>query len=275
MIPKIIKTYNTLYLPYSHFWDLPFIWLFKILNKKIILTVHDGILHTGEKNFITQTLNNFRIYGATELIFLSDHVMKNVFNHLKIQKKYSVIPHPILDNSYVKFDRINNDTTNKLLFLGRIDRYKGLEMLMRSVINNKTIDKLIIAGKSNYNIDYLVDDRIQVVDKYLDEKEIGDLLSWADVLVLPYTEATQSGVITLGIYAEKIMICTEVGGFSEQLEKDESYWCQPNENSLSKIITKAFHDKENWPFIKKKLKEKKEKLSWDNISSEVEKKLAN
>jgi len=40
--------YSAIYFPYKHYWNLFFLWLFKLARKKTIMTVHDGILHEGE-----------------------------------------------------------------------------------------------------------------------------------------------------------------------------------------------------------------------------------
>lgn len=269
-LPKIYNDYSTLYLPYQHFWDIPFIFIFKLLGKKVVFTVHDGILHAGEKNYITQNLTDYRIRKATELIFLTKYVQELVEKDKKIKKKSYIIPHPILENPFFELKKETLKTKN-LLFFGRIDKYKGVEILMESAMKSEaSFEMLRIAGKNLYDISYLKHKKIEVINKYLSEKEIGRLINWADILVLPYLEATQSGVISLGIYGELPMICTKVGGFSEQLEEDEAFWCEPNVESLSKTISQAFNNQEKCIAIKEKLKLKKKKLTWSKIAQMVE-----
>lgn len=275
-VPKIYREYDILYLPYKHFWDIPFIFLFKLFGKKVLFTVHDGVLHQGEKNFLTQGLNNFRLKKASTLIFLTSFVKNLVKEELRIDKKSVIIPHPIIENNFIDFDK-RKETTKNILFLGRIDQYKGVELLMESVLTIKNdFDKLIIAGKSQYNVNYISDSKIEIIDKYLSEKEMGELLTWANVLVLPYTEATQSGVIALGIYAELLMVCSKVGGFREQLNSDECLWCEPNLNDLAKELKVSLElNKKEKNQIVDKLKQKKKFLSWENISKMVETNIKN
>lgn len=275
LLPKIYKDYNALYLPYKHFWDLPFIFIFRVFGKKVYFTVHDGVLHKGERDLLSQGMNNFRIKKSNEIIFLTEYVKENVFSYLKLNKTSYILPHPIIENDFVTFSEKTKGTRN-ILFLGRIDKYKGIELLMESAVEiDDSFDELIIAGKSQYKIDYIKHSKITILDKYLSEKEMGELLTWADVLVLPYTEATQSGVITLGIYAELPMICTEVGGFSEQLEKNESFWCQPNKESLIKAIKTVFSSPKEVDEVKQRLMLKKKENSWKEISKKIEKVLLN
>lgn len=267
---KIFKEYDVLYLPYKHFWDIPFIIIFKILGKKVLFTVHDGELHKGEKNLITQGLNNFRMKSASELVFLTNYVKDLVSNKFNINKVSHIIPHPIIENKYVDLNE-QKKPSNNVLFLGRIDKYKGVELLMDSVLEiEEHFDELVIAGKSLYDIKYISHPKITVNDKYLTNREIGELLTWADLLVLPYTEATQSGVIALGIYAELPMLCTNVGGFKEQLEEDECLWCEPNKNSIQKGLVDFFKNRIDRKEIITKMKQKKKELSFSNTSKKIE-----
>ncbi|XCF06520.1 glycosyltransferase family 4 protein [Tamlana crocina] len=270
LLPKIRKDYKALYLPYKHFWDLPFIFLFKFFNKEVIFTAHDGVLHKGERNWLTQSMNNCRLKMAKKVVYLTDYTRRHVERELGIVVNYEIVPHPIIENKFVEFNS-KKDRTNNLLFLGRIDKYKGVELLMESaIILGNSFDKLIIAGKSLYDVNYSKHDKIEVLDKYLSEEEIGKLLSWADVLILPYTEATQSGVISLGIYAELPMVCTNVGGFSEQLAMDECFWCEPNSKSLVNAIIDSLDNQEKRNNIKKALIKKKSRLTWKNAAAQIE-----
>ncbi|MFD0834736.1 glycosyltransferase family 4 protein [Mariniflexile aquimaris] len=270
LIPQLYKNYDILYLPYQHLWDIPFILLFKLLGRKVVFTVHDGVLHTGERNFIMQFLTNYRMRHSNCLIYLTQYVKRLVEERYKIIKPSHIVPLPIIENDFINIKKRNRDSKN-LLFLGRIDKYKGVEMLMDSVFDiPNEFDRLIIAGKSLYTIDYLKHEKIEIKDKYLSEEEIGALLSWANVLILPYTEATQSAVITLGVYAELPMICTKVGGFSEQLAEDESFWCEPNKEDLALTIKEVFKNPEKYNNIKNKLTEKKNDLSWSVIAKQIE-----
>ncbi len=259
-----IKQYKTLYLPYHHFWDIPFIMLFKLCNKRIVFTVHDGILHQGEDGFFIKMMHKIRLKFSTDFIFLTEFVEKSVSEKYRKGKNSVVIPHGLITNAYWKPKVKSN---KNLLFLGRISKYKGVELLIETIADVEgDYNKLIIAGKSNYKLSYSNHPKIEVQDKYLTEEEIGNLLTWADILILPYTEATQSGVISLGITAEIPMICTNVGGFREQLLEDECVWVAPNKKSLKSGIEQLINDVELSHKYQAKMKIKKQNLSWREIS---------
>lgn len=267
LLPKLYKEYDTLYLPYMHYWDWPFIIFFKLLKRKIINTAHDGLLHKGDNGIVLDFLNKVEIKISDELIVLTDYVKDLVVKNFKYNKPIYVVPHGLLENQYIDQNK-TEDEGKRVLFLGRVSKYKGVEMLIESILKT-SFENLIIAGKSNYKIEYIKDNRINIIDKYLTEKEIGELLTWANILVLPYLEASQSGVISLGISAELPMVCTNVGGFGEQLESDEAIWVNPNANELSSGIEYILGNLDERKRLIEKMKTKKTTLSWRTISHKI------
>jgi glycosyltransferase involved in cell wall biosynthesis len=270
LIPRLWKQYNVLYLPYMHFWDMPFIFFFKLTGKKVILTVHDGELHKGENGLLPRTQNYLEIKLADELIFLTRYVQNNVKEKFSIDKPSYIVPHGLIGEGYINQGKKVKKGRN-LLFLGRISPYKGVEMLMEAVTEMNDIDKLIVAGKSIYKINYSVHPKIEVIDKYLSDNDIAKLLDWADVLVLPYLEASQSGVIALGITATIPMVCTNVGGFSEQLSTDEAVFVNPTKSALQQGILHLLNNEGLYNSMVAHLEVKRKILSWTNIAQQVEK----
>jgi glycosyltransferase involved in cell wall biosynthesis len=59
---------------------------------------------------------------------------------------------------------------------------------------------------------------VETINRWLTEIEIRDLISQADVVIFPYTEASQSGVIPSAIALGKRLIVSEVGGLTEQIK---------------------------------------------------------
>ncbi len=270
LLPKIVKNYRILYLPYFHLWNLPFILLFRLLGRDVILTVHDGILHKGENGFLLQQYSNLNIRLSSKLIFLTNYVKVNVEKTLKLIKTSIIVPHGLIETISLVDSPSKINRGKNILFIGRISPYKGVELLAEVIedIRDK-IDKCIIAGKSIYELKIKDTDKLKIQDKYLSDVEIGGLLNWADILVLPYLEATQSGVITLGISSELPMVCTNVGGFNEQLDQDECIWVEPNKDSLKKGLVHLIENQSQRDYLIKKMHKKKLSLKWDTISLQI------
>jgi len=63
------------------------------------------------------------------------------------------------------------------------------------------------------------------------------LLGWSDALILPYREASQSGVAAAAIAAGRPVIATNVGGLREQLSvSPQAVLCDPDADCLSQAI---------------------------------------
>ncbi len=58
---------------------------------------------------------------------------------------------------------------------------------------------------------------VTVENRWVPETEIPGLLGWADAVVLPYVEASQSGVAAAALAAGRAVLATAVGGLPEQL----------------------------------------------------------
>ncbi len=265
--------YSAIYFPYKHYWNLFFLWLFKLFGKKTIMTVHDGILHEGEESRFQQWLINQCIKHTDELIFLTDFVRKNVSQKIDFKANTTVIPHGIFTD-YVHTQIRTLTHKPRLLFLGRIGKYKGVEMLIEAT--NQTLqdsyESLTIAGKALYDLKFENDNpKIILLNKWLDNNEVIRLLKESDILILPYKEASQSGVIPMGIAATIPMVCTQVGGLPEQLKEDEAVFVEPNVEALKNGIEQLICDSDLYENLSQKMLKKQTELGWENIAKQIEK----
>ncbi len=265
--------YSAIYFPYKHYWNLFFLRLFKLFGKKTVMTIHDGILHEGEESRLQQWLINQSIKHADELIFLTDFVRKNVQSTIRFTANYAIIEHGMFTD-YIHTEARTHKRKPRLLFLGRIGKYKGVEMLVEAVnqLPKDSYESLTIAGKTLYDLPFENDNpKIVLLDKWLDNNEVNELLRDSDILILPYKEASQSGVIPMGIAAAMPMVCTRVGGLPEQLKGNEAILVEPNVEALKDGINQLICDSNLYENLSKKMLEKQAELSWENIAKQIEK----
>jgi glycosyltransferase involved in cell wall biosynthesis len=79
---------------------------------------------------------------------------------------------------------------------------------------------------------------VVVENRWVAETAIADLLAWSDAIVLPYREASQSGVAAAALAAGRPVIATRVGGLAEQLAGwPHTFLCEPDAASLAASIT--------------------------------------
>lgn len=255
---------------------LPFL---KIHNLKIVTTIHDVKPHMGEESF-----DNF-ISKKNHLLF-SDSIIVHGQNSKKIllkndflkKSKIFVVPH----GNYIFFTNFKRkeekEELNQILFFGRIVEYKGLEYLIKAeaLVSQKIPSlKIVIAGSGNFNkYTNLIKDnsKYEIYNKFIPEIEVSKLFQRANVVVLPYIDATQSGVVQIAYAFKKPVIATAVGDLPEVVEHDKTGLLVPprDEKALAEAIIKLLKDKK----LRKEMgesgyKKMKEELSWDKIAEKT------
>jgi len=246
------------YLPIFFFF-IP--WL-KLTRKKIFWTVHDVNFRTtnpgvrGKLDFAyTVTISEPSLLAKyADIIIVHGNLLKNqLFAKGTNDKKIHVIPH--FDYGYLLNDRQQVDAklteqnlhTDYVLFFGRIAPYKGLELLVNAsrIVKMKMGHEfiLLIAGEGDISLlkNHMSDDDyayIHILNKRVPNQEIPSLFKGAKFLILPYVDASQSGVIPLAYTFSKPVIVSNVGSLSEYVEHGKTglIFEPSNTEQLSKYI---------------------------------------
>lgn len=179
-------------------------FLFKIRNKRIFYILHDPVPHTGEKRSRAEVISMIYFPYIQKFITYSNYSTQLFEQHYsKHADKTLTLRMPVFSSQKLNGLGKKKSVVKKIVFFGRISPYKGVELFYAAAaILSQRNDNLqfIIAGKAieNYEPDFLNDnqfDNIKILNKFIDLEELADLLSDASFCVLPYFDATQSGVI--------------------------------------------------------------------------------
>jgi glycosyltransferase involved in cell wall biosynthesis len=218
---------------------------------KIISLLHNAIPH--EPRFFDKFLAKC-LFNRSHGFMLMSEVVKNDLLSLKPGAKYCLKPHPMYNHFGEKMASIEArkkmglDIHKKtLLFFGLIRDYKGLDLLIAAMSLLDDSYQLLIAGESYGSFDkYQIQidhspakNRIKTLNHYMDDKEVPVLFSAADVLVLPYKSATQSGVVPIAYHFEVPVLATDVGGLRDTIE-GAGVVCQPEAASLAGGVKELF-----------------------------------
>ena len=276
--------YSVIYLPYLHFWSIFFILIFKIFGKKTVITIHDGfgynknvannsIWRSRKSMYAIQYLTLLCIRMADSLIFLSDYVKQELQEKFLFKARCFTIPHaPIVPQNLLQVPRKHKQKPN-LLFFGKVLPSKGVENLIAAMtqINPNLYNKLSIVGKHYYDLDIAINNqKIVVIDRFIPETEVASFFNKADILILPYLQASQSGVATIGIAAGLPMVATKTGGLTEQLKpNEEGIFVESHPTSIAEGILTLIKNKYLYETISQNLISKQNKLSWQDISGSV------
>nr|WP_263858768.1 glycosyltransferase family 4 protein [Shewanella algae] len=243
-----------------------------MVGVKTVCTIHDGVLHAGDGKPLEQFLNRLYVKNACKLVFLTDYVRKLVKDEIGYNCPVRVIPHGIIGNDH-EFYQDCKFEKKSLLFFGRVSQYKGVENLLAAVklIPTDYFETIYIVGKSQYQVDYELaveySHKLEVIDRFVDESEVGDIFNRSSILVLPYVEATQSGVAMLGVKSKTPMIISNCGGLKEQLGNESALYYEPDDiNALSECIMRLLNDRELYRSLRSSLIRKESCLSWEYIA---------
>jgi glycosyltransferase involved in cell wall biosynthesis len=197
------------------------------------------------------------------------------------------IYHPLYD-FYGKWDFQSSDPVPDsgtgdpvLLFFGTIRRYKGLKTFLRglAVLRKSMRFKAVIAGE--FYVDpapyYRLARRLGLEecivwkDHYIPNEEVPTLFRSADLVVLPYLEATQSGVVPVAYQFEVPVIATDVGGLAEVVRQGETGYLVPPEDpeALAGRIQQFFIENRKEEF-RRNIVSFRKRLSWGQVVSSIE-----
>jgi D-inositol-3-phosphate glycosyltransferase len=241
---------------------------YKALGKKVALTAHN--VNQARRDAKDSLLNRITLriqYRLCDHIFVHTQKMKDELckDFGVAEKTVTVIRHPI-NNAFPDTDLTPIEAKRRLglredekaiLFFGRIRAYKGIEHLLaafRLLASEHAKYRLIIAGEPKKGSEEYREEIEQTVAKefapgqillriqFIPDAEMEIYLKAADVLVLPYKEIFQSGVLFLAYSFGLPVVATDVGSFREEIvEGSTGFLCQPGDPAeLAKAIDKYF-----------------------------------
>jgi glycosyltransferase involved in cell wall biosynthesis len=110
-----------------------------------------------------------------------------------------------------------------VLFFGLIRRYKGVDLLLDAFSRLDGDAELWVVGRPHEEL-YLgalraraerISAPVRFVSRFIQDREVPRMFERADVVVLPYREAEQSGVLHTALAFGKPIVMSSVGGFPE------------------------------------------------------------
>lgn len=250
---------------------------------KVISILDNVIPH--ERRFFDTPLTRYFLSGSDGYVTLCKAVSEDLLR-LRPDARYTVIPHPLYSHFGKRMERSEAESAlglksgmKTILFFGLIREYKGLDILLEAFGKLGEGYQLIVAGepygpfdKYRRTIDRLPNrENIHLFLKYIKDSEVSSFFSAADVAVLPYRSATQSGISSISYHFEVPMIVTDTGGLKETIGDRGtglvSKECTPQ--AIEQEIRKFFSD----PAIRNRciesIRSEKERLSWSRFCRDL------
>lgn len=186
---------------------------------------------------------------------------------------YDVFSRTPLQRSAARAKLGLSDDEPVVLFFGFVRRYKGLRHLLKALpaVRQQLPVRLLVVGEFWEDARPYHDlvrqlglsDAVQFYSEYVPNEELAVYFSAADVVVLPYLEATQSGVAQIALGFETPVIATSVGGMPETIEDGRTGLIVPPGDSaaLSNAILRYFQENLA-PMLTHNICVSKESASW-------------
>lgn len=223
-------------------------------NLPVIITVHDPVSHSGgppKEALLWKSLMWVRRRASRLLVHGPQ--MRNEMEKLDsgLTGRVDVVPHGILAEP-APLDAPDHCEPDTFLFFGRMEPYKGLRYLLDAcdILEGRGRRfRLIIAG-TGPDLDVHAEriaasTHIELINKYIPAGEVGALFRRASAVVLPYTDATQSGVAAIALANSRPVIATATGDLTEIVQHGRSGLIVPpcNEEALADAMEQLLADR--------------------------------
>lgn len=253
----------------EHFDRTFLMFYYKLLGKKVVFTAHN--VNAGRRDSNDSWLNRLTLriqYRLADHIFVHTSQMKvELSQDFGIpDAEITVIPFginnavPCTDMTSIEAKRCLGleDRERTILFFGNIGPYKGADYLITAFeelsARSDAQYRLIIAGKHRRGAESYVDDirrstnhaveqgKVILRIEHIPDCETEIYFKAADVLVLPYTFVSQSGVLFLGYSFGLPVIATDVGSLRDEIVEGETgFLCRPLDSAdLARTIDTYF-----------------------------------
>ncbi len=249
-----------------------------VRSNTTVLALTDNIL-PHEKRAGDKIFTRYFVNSCDGFMAMSRKVLEDINLFIRNSNR-SYSPHPIYEtygNAVTKEEARKklgiNHNEKVILFFGLIRQYKGLDLLLEAMaeekIKHKKI-KLLVAGEFYENSEKYkamitelgIGEQVILHEKFIANTDVKYYFCASDLVAQTYRNATNSGVTMVGYYYEKPMLVTNVGGLKEIVQDGYcGFVVEPNAKAIAQKIN-VFFDENLEKTMSTAVKEEKKKYLW-------------
>lgn len=249
------------------FWAPVFWAIIRLLRRRVkaplLFLCHNVMPHEGSwfstlLSFLVLRQGDFFIVHSSQ----EEERLRRRFPSALIKRN----PHP----TYAVFD----DTTmtcaearatlgltgDVILFFGFVRKYKGLRYLFEALalVLKESPVTLLVVGEFWEDVQSYVqladelgiEGHIRIVNAYVSNEEVARYFLASDVVVLPYADATGSGVAQIALGLNRPVIVTDLPGLADLVREGETGFIVPpaDPRSLAQAIRRFFREADRGQF---------------------------
>lgn len=272
------------------FWSPSFAtlgWLIqRSLQTKTVFICHNIIPH--EANFLDRSLAVLALSQSEDFIVHSEQDGQRLLEMLPGGRI-----HQVMFPSYYGVGSVTQDSNEPktqlglaenipvLLFFGFVRKYKGLSILLQALpqILSRMKVHLMIVGEfwedqGYYNQlvqEWALRPYLTIINEYVPNEAIGQYFAAADVVVLPYIDASQSAIVQLAFGLGKPVIVTDVGGLGELVEhRVTGLVVKPMSPSALAEAIITFFNENLGPTFERNIRSRDPKSGWRRLEQTIE-----
>ena len=267
------------------------IYIFKYFQKKspstkYVLTIHNIYPHNMSDRAKIAYNNRFRkiskMFDAF-IVHTQNSKVEAVKDFALNDSNVYVCCHGVFEphNVMIKTKKYIKENINILQF-GNQSFYKGTDLLVDAICGlderRKSMVSVNIVGDISpvFLADLKsrdTDSKINWIPYFLNDDKLYEVINNSDIIVLPYRAISQSGVLLLSIYFEKLIICSNLPSFIETMslenikELDDCLFFETeNADSLRKLLIRYIDGNVCVDKLINRIKYLKKLYSWDSAA---------
>ena len=251
---------------------------------KVIAIADNVIPH--ETRAGDKALTRYFVNSCDAFIAMSQTVVDDL-KKFTTSKPVIFTPHPVYD---IFGDKVSKEEARKhlglseservILFFGFIRRYKGLDLLLKAMADERVRSlniQLVVAGEfygdeqfyKNLINELKLTANVILHSAYIPKEDVKYYFCAADLVVQPYRSATQSGITQIAYHFERPMIVTNVGGLSEIVPDGKAgYVVEVDEKQIAVRIADFYGQGKEDEFTRNTIIEK-ERFTWKGFVKNV------
>ncbi|MBC8366042.1 glycosyltransferase [bacterium] len=190
--------------------------------------------------------------------------------------RYSALGESRLDRASARAQCGLSSDERALLFFGLVREYKGLDLALEALAKLDMRYRLHVVGEfyeKRTRYDALIarlglQERVNIVDRYVPNEEVPAWFAAADLVVLPYRDATQSGIVEIAHGAGRASLVTDVGGLSAQVQDGRTgLVVKPDDAAAIAEAVERYFDGNLEALMQKAIMEEAGSKSWAGLAT--------